>query len=143
VVAKDAVRKFLAEINRERGVTIILTTHDLQDIETICPRLIMVDHAKLVFDGELRNLRAQLGSARRLMLEFAADPGALSLVSATLTADEGLVKHYLIQREDVSLVDVLAEVGREHELKDIAIEEPSIEEVIRTFYGRQNEAVRG
>ena len=58
VVAKDAVRKFLAEINRERGVTIILTTHDLQDIETICPRLIMVDHAKLVFDGELRNLRA-------------------------------------------------------------------------------------
>ena len=59
VVAKDAVRKFLAEINRERGVTIILTTHDLQDIETICPRLIMVDHAKLVFDGELRKLRAQ------------------------------------------------------------------------------------
>ena len=77
------------------------------------------------------------------MLEFAADPGALDLASATLTADEGLVKHYLIQREDVSLVDVLAEVGRERELKDIAIEEPSIEEVIRTFYGRQNEAVRG
>ena len=77
------------------------------------------------------------------MLEFATDPGALNLASATLTADEGLVKHYLIEREDVSLVDVLAEVGRERELKDIAIEEPTIEEVIRTFYGRQNEAVRG
>jgi ABC-2 type transport system ATP-binding protein len=140
VVAKDAVRKFLAEVNRERGVTIILTTHDLHDIETICPRLIMVDHAKLVFDGELRNLRATLGSARRLMLEFAEDPGALSLTSATLTADEGLVKHYLIANEDVSLVDVLAEVGRDRALKDIAIEEPSIEEVIRTFYARQNAA---
>jgi ABC-2 type transport system ATP-binding protein len=142
VVAKDAVRKFLAEVNRERGVTIILTTHDLHDIETICPRLIMVDHARLVFDGELRNLRATLGSARRLMLEFASDPGALSLSSATLTSDEGLVKHYLIANEDVSLVDVLAEVGRERELKDIAIEEPSIEEVIRTFYARQNAGAR-
>jgi ABC-2 type transport system ATP-binding protein len=109
----------------------------------ICPRLILVDHAKLVFDGELRNLRATLGSSRRLMLEFASDPGTLSLASATLTADEGLVKHYLIQREDVSLVDVLAEVGRERVLKDIAIEEPSIEEVIRTFYARQSAGVHG
>jgi ABC-2 type transport system ATP-binding protein len=142
VVAKDAVRKFLAEVNRERGVTIILTTHDLNDIETICPRLIMVDQAKLVFDGELRKLRTTLGSARRLMLEFASDPGELSLTSATLTADEGLVKHYLIANEDVSLVDVLAEIGREHELKDIAIEEPGIEEVIRTFYARKAAEVR-
>ena len=142
VVAKDAVRKFLAEVNRERGVTIILTTHDLHDIETICPRLIMVDHARLVFDGELRNLRATLGSARRLMLEFESDPGALSLSSATLTADDGLVKHYIIRDETVSLVDVLAEVGRDGALKDIAIEEPSIEEVIRTFYERQNANAR-
>ncbi len=68
VVAKDAVRKFLAEINRSRGVTVILTTHDLQDIEHICPRLIMVDEGKLLYDGELRRLRAALGSKRRLRL---------------------------------------------------------------------------
>jgi ABC-2 type transport system ATP-binding protein len=108
VVAKDAVRRFLAEINRERGVTIILTTHDLQDIETICPRLIMVDHAKLIFDGELNRLRAALGSSRRLTLEFASDPGPLPLSCATLTADEGLRKHYLLEREEVSLVSVLS-----------------------------------
>jgi ABC-2 type transport system ATP-binding protein len=70
VVAKDAVRKFLARINRERGVTIILTTHDLQDIESICPRLIMVDQARLIFDGALKDLRASMGSGRRLTLEF-------------------------------------------------------------------------
>ena len=140
VVAKDAVRRFLAEINRERGVSIILTTHDLQDIETICPRLIMVDHSRLIFDGELRQLRASLGSARRLTLEFATDPGPLPLASATLTADEGLRKHYLLEREDVSLVQVLSEVGSDRGLTDVALDEPDIEEVIRTFYQRRNAA---
>ena len=140
VVAKDAVRRFLAEINRERGVTIILTTHDLQDIESICPRLIMVDQSRLIFDGELNRLRAALGSARRLTLEFAADPGALSLTTARLTADEGLRKHYLIEREDISLVQVLGEVGSDRGLKDVALHEPDIEEVIRSFYQRRNAA---
>jgi ABC-2 type transport system ATP-binding protein len=140
VVAKDAVRRFLAEINRERGVTIILTTHDLQDIETICPRLIMVDHSKLIFDGELGRLRASLGSSRRLTLEFASDPGPLPLETATLTRDEGLIKHYLLEREDVSLVGVLSEVGADRGLTDVALHEPDIEEVIRTFYQRRNAA---
>ncbi|MBJ3783459.1 ABC transporter ATP-binding protein [Devosia sediminis] len=134
VVAKDAVRRFLAEINRERGTTIILTTHDLVDIEQICPRLIMVDDGKLLFDGELRHLRATLGSRRRLTLEFATDPGPLTLKTATLAADEGAAKHYLLENEAVSLIDVLNEVGPAHGLKDIKLEEPDIEEVIRTFY---------
>lgn len=138
VVAKDAVRKFLSQVNRERGTTIILTTHDLQDIEEICPRLIMVDHSRLIFDGETAKLRTALGSARRLMLEFAADPGRLELQSARLTSDDGLRKHYLLERDEVSLVQVLDEIGDTTQLKDISVEEPNIEEVIRTFYQRRN-----
>lgn len=138
VVAKDAVRKFLSRVNRERGTTIILTTHDLQDIEEICPRLIMVDHSRLIFDGETAKLRSALGSARRLMLEFAADPGPLELKTARLTSDDGLRKHYLLDRDDVSLVHVLDEIGDTTDLKDISLEEPNIEEVIRTFYHRRN-----
>ncbi|MEO5807974.1 ATP-binding cassette domain-containing protein [Devosia sp.] len=138
VVAKDAVRRFLAEVNRERGVTIILTTHDLQDIEQICPRLIMVDHARLIFDGELRKLRATLGSSRRLTLEFASDPGVLELTTARLVADEGPIKHFALEREEVSLIDVLSEVGNGRGLKDIKLDEPNIEEVIRSFYQGRN-----
>jgi ABC-2 type transport system ATP-binding protein len=134
VVAKDSVRRFLSEVNRERGVTLILTTHDLQDIEQICPRLIMVDDGRLIFDGELRRLRAALGSRRRLKLEFQTDPGPLELPRARLTKDEGAVKHYLIDDERISLIDVLVDLRAQHEIKDVAIEEPSIEEVIRTYY---------
>jgi len=134
VVAKDAVRRFLSQINRERGVSIILTTHDLQDIEQICPRLIMVDDGKLLFDGELGRLRAALGARRRLTLEFASDPGPVTLASARLISDEGVFKHFLIEDETISLVGILGQLGGGHDLKDVAIEEPDIEEVIRTFY---------
>ena len=134
VVAKDAVRKFLAEVNRERGVTVILTTHDLQDIEQICPRLIMVDEGRLLYDGELKRLRATLGGKRRLRLEFAEDPGEVLLARARLTADEGPLKHYEVDADGVSLIDILAGLPPALAVKDVAMEEPSIEEVIRTFY---------
>jgi len=134
VVAKDTVRRFLATINRERGTTVILTTHDLVDIEEICPRLIMVDDGKLLFDGALTRLRAALGSARRLKLEFASDPGPIQLPNARLVRDEGVDKHYVIERQDISLVAVLADVPPAAGLKDISVEEPGIEEVIRGFY---------
>ena len=134
VVAKDAVRKFLAQINRERGTTIILTTHDLQDIEEICPRLIMVDDGKLLFDGELPRLRAALGSRRRLRLEFGSDPGPITLTTARLVTDDGAAKHFLLDAEDTSILDVLTELGSGYDLKDVTLEEPAIEEVIRTFY---------
>jgi len=134
VVAKDAVRKFLSEINRERGVTIILTTHDLQDIEEICPRLVMVDDGKLLFDGDLGRLRSALGSRRRLTLEFGADPGPIALTSARLVTDEGAAKHFLLDSEETSILDVLTELGSGYDLKDVALHEPAIEEVIRTFY---------
>lgn len=134
VVAKDAVRKFLSELNRERGTTIILTTHDLVDIEEICPRLIMVDDGKLLFDGELTRLRSALGSRRRLRLEFGADPGPISLTLARLVADNGATKHFVLDSEDTSILDVLTELGSAHDLKDVALVEPAIEEVIRTFY---------
>jgi ABC-2 type transport system ATP-binding protein len=134
VVAKDAVRRFLREVNLEQGVTVILTTHDLQDIEQICPRLILVNEAKLVFDGQLSELRSALGSRRRLKLEFSADPGPVALPYAELVSDAGAVKHYRIEREDVSLVGVLSTLRDRADLENVSIEEPSIEELVRNVY---------
>jgi ABC-2 type transport system ATP-binding protein len=134
VVAKDAVRKFLRQINLDQGVTVILTTHDLQDIEQICPRLILVHEAQLLFDGALTRLRSALGSQRRLRLEFSADPGPVSLPYTRLVSDAGALKHYLIEREDVSLVQVLSDLRDRADLKDLSLEEPGIEELIRGIY---------
>jgi ABC-2 type transport system ATP-binding protein len=134
VVAKDVVRSFLARINRERGVTIILTTHDLVDIEQICPRLLMVDDGKLLYDGPLTRLRANLGGSRKLRLEFVSAPGDITLSGAELVSDEGLFKYFRIEKKAVSLISILAEIPDTAGLRDVLIEEPSIEEVIRSFY---------
>ncbi|NTF83615.1 ABC transporter ATP-binding protein [Rhizobium rhizogenes] len=134
VMAKDVVRKFLSQINKERGVTIILTTHDLQDIEQICPRLIMVDDGKLLFDGELTKLRTAFGARRRLTLEFKSDPGDVVLSCATPVRREGMTRHFLLDNDKTSLVDVLTELGNGYDLHDVSLDAPDIEEVIRTYY---------
>jgi ABC-2 type transport system ATP-binding protein len=134
VVAKAAVRDFLVRVNRERGVTVILTSHDLGDIESICHRLIMVDQGKLLFDGPLAAVRSALGGRRLLRLEFAGAPGPFVLEGAELVADEGPVRRYALSSPPTSLVDIIAKVPKGLGLRDAKIEEPEIEEVVRNYY---------
>ena len=133
VMAKDAVRSFLTQVNRERGVTVILTTHDMADIETICPRLIMVDQGRLLFDGPLPEVRAALGARRLLRLDFAEDPGPIALSGAELVSDEVTRKTYRLSG-DATLIDLIAQVPRNAALRDAAILEPGIEDAIRAHY---------
>ncbi|MFB9953185.1 ATP-binding cassette domain-containing protein [Rhizobium puerariae] len=134
VVAKDVVRKFLARINRERGTTIILTTHDLQDIEEICPRLIMVDEGRLLFDGSLSALRVSFGARRRLTLEFAGEPGDVRVSGAEPAGGEGLVREFLLEDDGRSLVQIMTALQADADLRDVRLHEPGIEEVIRNHY---------
>ncbi|WP_173087895.1 ATP-binding cassette domain-containing protein [Devosia sp. 1635] len=134
VVAKEVVRRFLATINREAGVTIILTTHDLKDIERICPRLIMVDEGQLLYDGRTDKLRQRFGTRRQLQLTFAADPGALVLSGAEPLTSTGAVRDFLVTDPDRSLVDFVTGLGSTTGLVDAHMREPDIEEVIRTYF---------
>ncbi len=70
VVAKETVRSFLAEENAERGTTILLTTHDLSDIERLCPRMLLIDHGHLAYDGSVAAIRSRFGAERRMRVEF-------------------------------------------------------------------------
>jgi ABC-2 type transport system ATP-binding protein len=134
VMAKDVVRRFLSEVNRQDGVTIILTTHDLQDIEQICPRLIMVDEGKLLFDGRTDKLHSSFGARRRLTLHFEQDPGELGLLGVELVEARGKTREYLVDDPDRSLVEIIGEIGSRGQLRDVRLEEPDIEEVIRTYF---------
>lgn len=134
VVAKDVVRRFIARINKERGVTVILTSHDLQDIEQICPRLVMVDDGKLLFDGPVARVRKALGARREITLEFASDPGPITLKCAEPISREGVLQRFALTSDDTSIIDVLTELGPAYPLKDVALHEPDIEAVIRGYY---------
>ena len=70
VVAKERVREFLTEVNSERGVTVLLTTHDLDDIERLCSRLLVIDHGRLIYDGDLDTLKQRYGGERMLVVDL-------------------------------------------------------------------------
>jgi ABC-2 type transport system ATP-binding protein len=134
IEAKDRIRVFLRTINRERATTVILTTHDLADIEETCPRIIVINRGRLVYDGTIQALKAQVGGQRQVTIDFVEDPGPVALPQATLIADHGRRKTYAVERSVESTLGVLTTVAAAHPVQDVAFAEPAIEDVIRALY---------
>ena len=82
IVSKARVRDFLADLNRERGVTVLLTTHDLSDIERLCPRMLIIDHGKVLYDGGTAEIAARFGAERTLVVDLAETRPPLRLPGA-------------------------------------------------------------
>jgi ABC-2 type transport system ATP-binding protein len=89
VVAKVRVREFLAEINREREVTVLLTTHDLADIERLCSRLLIIDHGRVIYDGTIERLIERYGEERTLVVDLEEPAPPLELDGARVVRVEG------------------------------------------------------
>jgi ABC-2 type transport system ATP-binding protein len=138
LVAKARIREFLAELNRETGVTVLLTTHDLADIEHLCRRIIVIDHGHIVHDGSLERLRAEVASARLLTIDFETAPSISAEWDALpirLVDQDGPRVRVEFDRHQTSVPDVMAMLGRFGSIRDLSIEDPAIEDVIRTLYG--------
>jgi ABC-2 type transport system ATP-binding protein len=138
VEAKAAVRDFLRELNTQAGTTVILTTHDLDDIARLCSRLLVIDHGRLVFDGTVDQLHAAYGSTRMLMVDL-ADPAATLVpgpgwAGAQVVRAEGHRRWIRFGRDQVSAADLVALVLAEHQVLDLSILEPDIEDVVRRIY---------
>jgi len=133
VVSKLAVREFLAELNRDRGTTILLTTHDLDDIERLCPRIAVVDHGKLIYDGPLVELRARLSGERTMTIEFAGAAPEISgpgIRAARIAAS----RLQLTLSNEANVPALTAQLVGRGDVVDLAIGEPDIEEVVRRLY---------
>jgi ABC-2 type transport system ATP-binding protein len=134
VVAKAAVREFLSEVNRERGVTVLLTTHDLADIERLCSRLLVIDHGKLIWDGGLDELRRRHGPERTLVVDLEETAPPLELAGARVVKVDGPRQWLSFRRDETSASELIAAVGAQARLLDVAIEETEIEEIVRRIY---------
>ena len=136
VVSKYAVREFLRETNEERRTTVLLTTHDLDDVEQLCERMLVIDHGRVLLDGSVASFKADYGTHRTVVvdLETAAPPIELA-IGATVRTD-GPRQWIRFDRRATSAADVIAAVTAAHPIRDVAIEEPEIEELIRQLYER-------
>jgi ABC-2 type transport system ATP-binding protein len=132
VVAKQRVRDFLVEINRERGVTVLLTTHDLGDIERLCKRLLVIDHGSLIWDGRIDELRERYGAERTLIVDLEEPAPPLQIEGARVEKVDG-PRQWLRFRGPAA--ELTARVAAAARLVDLQITEPDIEEIVRRIYG--------
>lgn len=140
VLAKDRIREFLRTINREQNVTIILTTHDLKDIEEICPRLIMINQGRVMFDNTVSHLKSTVGDEREMKVEFESDPGEIKVDGVSVVRDDGIRKTLRFSPDQTSPIKLLGELGSRHPIRDVSIQEVGIEDVIRKLYLQTGQA---
>jgi viologen exporter family transport system ATP-binding protein len=131
-VSKLAIRDFIRRMNAERGVTVLLTTHDMDDIEALSKRLIVIDHGTLVSDGTLAALRERYGGHRRVVVDFAAPPELAAPLAARIVARDG--ERVTFGIESGGTAALLAQITATFAIRDLVVEYPPIEEIIARVY---------
>ncbi|MGW5514297.1 ABC transporter ATP-binding protein [Nocardia africana] len=137
VLSKQRLREFLRRERADSGTTLLLTTHDMGDIERLCERVLVVDHGRLAYDGTLPGLARTVGARRVLVVDLARPSGDLTgLAGATLLAAEadGMRQRLAFDPEIITAAQLLAAISNRVEVRDLSIEEPDIEDVVRRIY---------
>jgi ABC-2 type transport system ATP-binding protein len=135
LLSKQRLRGFLRDLNSERGTTILLTTHDLVDIEQVCRRVMVIDRGRLAFDGDFAALHAAGKATRTVVVDFVEPLDAVSVPGATVTGVDG-VRQWLTLPAGAATGPVVAALASAHEVADLSIREPSIEDVLPHLYAR-------
>lgn len=146
VVVKDNIRKAIEKINAEEQTTVILTTHDLADIELLSKRIVMIDKGKNVFDGKIAELKAKYGQMRELvfLLERAEDLEKLRYKSRFKFSDDdicvtndGISVKVRFNSSTAPVADMLSYTLSSVSVKDISVKDADIEEIIRRLYKQE------
>jgi ABC-2 type transport system ATP-binding protein len=139
VLAKEAIRTFLAELNTERGTTVILTTHDMDDLERLASRLILIDHGSVVYDGDLTTLKARYAPYREVVVQ-PTDPTRADRVTVAgaqqARVEDGKV-WLRFDPDEIGVAEVIGAVLASHQVSDLSIVDPDLESVLRQIYAHR------
>lgn len=132
-ISKLAVRDFVKTLNAEQGVTVILTTHDMDDIEALCHRIMVIGNGQILSDGSLDALRAQVNGQRRIKLELQHSM-PIDIEHVQVIRTEGNMVHLGFDPARITSADLIRDIAARYPVKDIFIENPPIEELIAQLY---------
>ena len=136
VVAKHRIREFVAHINADRGTTVVLTTHDLEDVEQLCRRIVLIDHGRVLYDGPLAELMARYAAYRDLVITLAT-PGDVAVDGTVQIARDGSVVTLRFRSDRLRAPAVIAAVTAAYDVVDLGVVEPRLEAVISGIYTRR------
>ena len=134
VVAKERIRSFITLINQERGTTVILTTHDLSDVEKLCERIMIIDHGQLLYDGKLETLRERFGGKRELVIDLADHEKTVAIEGTEVIARDGRQITYRFERSAITASELIGKLSAHYQIRDLKVREPEIEETVRRIY---------
>jgi ABC-2 type transport system ATP-binding protein len=128
------VRDFVKRLNRDRGVTVILTTHDMDDIESLCSRVIVIGGGKILSDGTLSELRTRVTRERWLTIDLADEDGQVSDPDASVIRREGQRVCLAFDPQAVAPAEMIRRITSRHAIRDLFVENPPIEAIIARLY---------
>jgi ABC-2 type transport system ATP-binding protein len=135
VVSKSTVRRFLADLNSAEGTTVLLTTHDLTDIEQLCKRVMVIDHGRLMYDGALTGLHEVGESERTLVVDLERELPPIEGVEGARTVRTEGPRQWLAFPASASAAPIVSQIADGYPLVDLSVREPDIEDVIARMYG--------
>ncbi len=140
VVVKESVRKAIKDINEKYGTTIILTTHDLNDIEELCNRIIIIDSGKKIYDGELEGVKEQFGYLTTIKIQLKDKSNIEKINFARFKDDDFKLNmkeskiNITFNKNNISSADIIGEVMKKSKVIDFNIKETSIEDIVKKMY---------
>ena len=139
VSMKAKIRTLIHALNKEKNTTVILTTHDMGDVDALCRRIVIIDKGKMLYDNDIEHLKGFFGSYRTLKLRIDGNPEENAEVICkevgefSVSCDNEWIS-ILVDEDKAKIMDVLASLQTKHEIRDIKLEEISTEEVIKKIY---------
>lgn len=135
VVAKENIREFIRHMNKEAGITMLFTTHDMIDIEKTCQRMLIIDKGVIIYDGSVEGIKKRFGKSRTLLVEFSEKYSNISLPSGVeLIEEQENKKWFRFSKDEVQVSSLIAKLTQEYNIVDLMVREPEIEGIIREIY---------
>ncbi|MFH9657080.1 ATP-binding cassette domain-containing protein [Streptomyces sp. NPDC017248] len=134
VIAKERIRGFLTALNREQGVTIVLTTHDMADLERMCSRLILLSKGRLICDDSISRLLVAHGLTRTLVVDLAEARPPLRVPGASVAKVDGPRQWLSFSSRDLSPDRLIVEITKQARIVDLTINEPDVEDLVRALH---------
>ena len=134
IIGKETIRSFIKELNEQDKVTMIFTTHDMQDIEQTCKRIIIIDKGSLMYDGSLQEIRSKYGTTRRLIAEFNEETVVAPIKNVIIEDLKDRKVSFTFDNNVVDVNKLMHEVLEKYSVHDVTVAEPEIESIIQKIY---------